>query len=113
MMLVECARFDAEETAEAAAAYLADDGVDATVVGDAAIGWALAVERSELARARVLLGLPSDDAASLPPDEFDPWDEPLPASSLWRHPTWVRVVGLLVVIGMVVPAVLGVLRWLG
>jgi hypothetical protein len=110
----EVTRFDAESAAEVAAEFLGDDGIEAMVVGDPSIGFAVVVHRQDLSRALVLLGVTSTRPASSPASTAgDPWDQPLPPSSIWRRPPWVRAVGLLVVAGLVVPAVVGLLRWLG
>jgi hypothetical protein len=71
------------------------------------------VHRQDLSRARVLLGATSTRSSTPASTAGDPWDRPLPQSSIWRRPPWVRAVGLLVVAGLVVPAVVGLLRWLG
>lgn len=115
--LVEVTSYDSIEEAEAAAAFLADDAITATVVDDGVTAQ-LVVPAPDLRRARVLLGLPPAAPGAGPPAPStvdgadDPWDAPLPASSLWRRPPWMRAVVVLVVAGMLVPAVLSLVSFL-
>jgi hypothetical protein len=112
-LTVEVTRFETESAAEVASEFLADDSIEAMVVGDPSIGFAVVVHRDDVPRASALLGVTSRAGGPTPADPvLDPWDEPLPASSIWRRPGWVRVVGLLIVIGMALPLVVGLLRWI-
>jgi hypothetical protein len=112
-LTVEVTRFETESAAEVASEFLADDSIEAMVVGDPSIGFAVVVHRDDAPRASALLGVAGRPAAAAMADPaLDPWDEPLPASSLWRRPGWVRLIGLLIVIGMALPLVVGLLRWI-
>lgn len=117
--LVEVTTYDSIEVAEAAAAFLADDAIDARVIDDGTTAH-LVVPPQDANRARVLLGLPPVTPAAgwSAPDEGDvyasdepwDWDAPLPASSMWRKPPWMRAVVVLVVAGMLIPAVLSLVN---
>ncbi|MEJ5254129.1 MAG: hypothetical protein WHS89_02150 [Acidimicrobiales bacterium] len=113
--LVEVAAYDSIDEAQAAVAFLADDAVDARIVDDGTFVH-LVVASADANRARVLLGLPVAPAAAAPsaPDDGDvrpggedgDWEAPLSPSSMWRKPPWMRAVVVLVVAGMLIPAVL-------
>jgi hypothetical protein len=120
---VEIATFPTLAEADAAVAFLADDAVGARVLGTDG-DYRLVVPRADAGRASVLLGLPSVGSSSVdlgaepatshqPRIDLDepvgPWDEPLPPSSLWRRPPWIRLVAVIVVVGLVVPAMLSLL----
>jgi hypothetical protein len=120
--LVEVAAYDSIDEAQAAVAFLADDAVDARIVDDGTFVH-LVVASADANRARVLLGLPvAPAAAPSAPDDGDvrpggedgdwpggedgDWEAPLSPSSMWRKPPWMRAVVVLVVAGMLIPAVL-------
>jgi hypothetical protein len=122
--LVQIGGFDRLDRAEAAATFLAGDGIAAAAV-DGGPPFRVAVPAGDADRAVTLLGLSSDtlsdDALSTDlagpstaddtaPDRDDPWDAPLPERSIWQRPPWMKLAVLLIVVGMLLPAVLGLLR---
>ncbi len=122
--LVQIGDFDRLDRAEAAATFLTGDGIAAAAV-DGGPPFRVAVPADDADQALALLGLSDDalsnDALSTDPtgpaeadatrsDPDDPWDAPLPERSIWHRPPWMKLAVLLIVVGMLLPAVLGLLR---
>jgi hypothetical protein len=118
--LVQIGGFDRLDRAEAAATFLAGDGIAAAAV-DGGPPFRVAVPADDADQAVALLGL-SDDALSTDPvgppaaddpashRDDDPWDAPLPDRSIWHRPPWMKLAVVVIVVGMLLPAVLGLLR---
>jgi hypothetical protein len=115
--LVQIGEFDRLDRAEAAATFLAGDGIAAAAVHGGP-PFRVAVPADEADQAVALLGL-SDDSLVVGPDEVgtlvdtvddDPWDAPLPDRSIWHRPPWMKLAVVVIVVGMLLPAVVGLLR---
>jgi hypothetical protein len=111
--LVQLGDFDRRDRAEAAAAFLAGDGIEAAPLGEQP-PFRLAVPVDQLDQAMALLGLaPTAVGGGAPSDEDlddDPWDQPLPESSIWHRPPWMKLAVVVIVVGMLLPAIAGLLR---
>lgn len=118
--LVQIGSFDRLDRAEAAATFLAGDGIAAAAV-DGGPPFRVAVPADDAEQAVALLGLSDDELWADPVGpsgvddraadrDDDPWDAPLPDRSIWHRPPWMKLAVVVIVVGMLLPAVLGLLR---
>jgi hypothetical protein len=112
--MVQLGDFDRRDRAEAAAAFLAGDDIEAVMVGEEP-PFRLAVPVEQVDQASALLGLAPATTSGTLPDELDlgdddPWDQPLPESSIWHRPPWMKLAVVVIVVGMLLPAIAGLLR---